>query len=48
MLCIKGRKQTERVGECGAEGDLWPRKEELTGGWRKCHREEPDFKYSSD
>jgi hypothetical protein len=47
-LCIKGRNQTERVRECCAEGDLWPRREELTGDWRKYHHEEPAFKCSSD
>jgi hypothetical protein len=47
-LYIEGRQQAERVGECRAEGDLWPEREELTGGWRKYHQEEPDCKYSSN
>jgi hypothetical protein len=52
-LYIEDRQQAECVGECGAEGDLWPKREELTGGWRKYHQgwrkyhqEEPDCKYS--
>ena len=48
MLYIEGRQQAECVGECGAEGDLWPEREEPIGGWRKYHQEEPDCKYSSN
>jgi hypothetical protein len=44
---IKGGIGTEGVWEHGSEENIEPKKDEVTGGWRKLHTEELHNLYSS-
>jgi len=44
---IAGEKEAEGVWEHGAEENIWPRRDEVTGEWRRLHNEELNDLYSS-
>jgi hypothetical protein len=43
---ITGGTQTVVVREQGAEGNVWKRDDEMSGGWRSLHNEELRNLYS--
>ena len=43
----KGGKEAEGVCEYGVEENIWTRRDEVTGEWRRLHNEELNGLYSS-
>jgi hypothetical protein len=44
---MKGRTQTEGIGEQDAEKNIWAEENVLIGGWSKLHNEELHNLYAS-